>query len=58
MMSKVPIKDHEGWYKDEQSGAIQCADTKRYQEYETISRFSRKGEAHGDFTNGSFYAKI
>ena len=33
MMSKVPIKDHDGWYKDQTSGAIQCAGTKRYQEY-------------------------
>ena len=30
---KVAIEDCEGWYKDDITGAIQCADTKKYNDY-------------------------
>ena len=30
---KVPIKDCEGWYKDELTGSVECADNKKYNEY-------------------------
>ena len=31
-MTKVPVKDHAGWYRDE-NGAIQCANTSDYKKY-------------------------
>tara|TARA_R100001509_G_scaffold112908_1_gene68329 strand:- start:1 stop:225 length:225 start_codon:yes stop_codon:yes gene_type:complete len=30
---KVAVEDCEGWYKDDITGAIQCADTKKYNDY-------------------------
>ena len=30
---KVAVEDCEGWYKDVITGAIQCADTKKYNDY-------------------------
>ena len=30
---KVAVQDCEGWYKDDITGAIQCADTKKYNDY-------------------------
>ena len=30
---KQPIENHEGWWKDTTSGAIQSADTKAYEKY-------------------------
>ncbi len=30
---KVAIEDCEGWYKDDITGAVQCADTKKYNDY-------------------------
>jgi|TARA_B100000085_G_scaffold151501_1_gene137648 hypothetical protein len=41
---KVPIKDHDGWYKDEKSGAIQCADQKKYETYMKQYRASQEKE--------------
>ena len=29
----IPIKDKEGWFKSSETGAIQCADTARYQKF-------------------------
>tara|TARA_R100000322_G_scaffold108299_1_gene69091 strand:+ start:182 stop:406 length:225 start_codon:yes stop_codon:yes gene_type:complete len=30
---KVAVQDCEGWYKDDITGAVQCADTKKYNDY-------------------------
>ena len=30
---KVAVQDCEGWYKDDITGAAQCADTKKYNDY-------------------------
>ena len=30
---KVAVENCEGWYKDDITGAIQCADTKKYNDY-------------------------
>ena len=30
---KVAVVDCEGWYKDDITGAVQCADTKKYNDY-------------------------
>jgi|TARA_A100001391_G_C5044548_1_gene271783 hypothetical protein len=30
---KVAVEDCEGWYKDDITGAVQCADTKKYNDY-------------------------
>ena len=30
---KVAVEDCEGWYKDDITGAVECADTKKYNEY-------------------------
>lgn len=32
-MTHKMIKDHEGWFKDTTSGAIQCGDTDAYEKY-------------------------
>ncbi len=31
-----PIQDKDGWWKDTNSGAINCADRKRYEKYMKI----------------------
>jgi|TARA_B100000287_G_C20616564_1_gene774231 hypothetical protein len=30
---KVAVENCEGWYKDDITGAVQCADTKKYNDY-------------------------
>tara|TARA_B100000131_G_scaffold11749_1_gene12260 strand:+ start:7029 stop:7265 length:237 start_codon:yes stop_codon:yes gene_type:complete len=32
-VNELPIKDKDGWYKNTDSGSIQCADTARYEKY-------------------------
>jgi hypothetical protein len=32
-MSKLPIKGYDGWFKDQSSGAIECADQNKYNTY-------------------------
>ena len=40
---KVPVKDHAGWYRDE-NGAIQCANTSDYEKFMKYYRASQKKE--------------
>tara|TARA_B100000085_G_scaffold238187_1_gene227578 strand:- start:1236 stop:1457 length:222 start_codon:yes stop_codon:yes gene_type:complete len=40
---KVPVKDHAGWYRDE-NGAIQCANTSDYEKFMKNYRASQKKE--------------
>ena len=39
---KVPVKDHDNWFKDERTGAVQCANTRQYNEYMRQYRESQK----------------
>ena len=32
-MSQIPVKDHEKWFRDDQSGSINCTDTSVYNQY-------------------------
>lgn len=41
---KVAIEDCEGWYKDDITGAVQCADTKKYNDYMRNYRATQKQE--------------
>ena len=49
---KIPIKDGEkrleGWYKDDRTGAIQCSDKAKYEQYMKQHRAGLKKE--NDFT--------
>jgi|TARA_B100000085_G_C18225691_1_gene383711 hypothetical protein len=45
---KIPVKDCEGWFKDEHTGAVQCADTKQYNEYMRNYRARKKKEQDFD----------
>ena len=43
---KIPIKDGEkrleGWYKDDRTGAIQCSDKAKYEQYMKQYRAEQK----------------
>ena len=41
---KQPIKGQEGWFKDIQSGSIDCADTSEYQKYMKAYRAQQQKE--------------
>ena len=45
---KVPIKDLDGWYKDDRTGAFQCSDSSKYEQYMKQHRAGLKKE--NDFT--------
>ena len=32
-MSQIPVKDHDKWFRDEQSGSINCTDGSVYSQY-------------------------
>ena len=38
-MTIRPIKDHEGWFKDTTSGAIQCGDADEYEKYMSARKY-------------------
>ena len=44
---KVAVQDCEGWYKDDITGAVQCADTKKYNDY--MRSYRARKRKHRDF---------
>ena len=32
-MDQVPVQDHDHWYRDPDSGSLQCSDTNTYKQY-------------------------
>ena len=43
-MSQIPVKDHEKWFRDEQSGSINCTDGSVYSQYMKAHRADQRKE--------------
>lgn len=43
-MSQIPVKDHDKWFRDEQSGSINCTDTSVYNQYMKGYRADKRKE--------------
>tara|TARA_B100000035_G_scaffold295972_1_gene287522 strand:- start:293 stop:535 length:243 start_codon:yes stop_codon:yes gene_type:complete len=43
-MMKDPIREHDGWFKDRNTGAVQCADKTKYETYMKQYRASQQKE--------------
>ena len=43
-MTHKMVKDHEGWFKDTTSGAIQCGDSDAYEKYMASKRYEMDKE--------------
>ena len=41
-MTNIPIKDKEHWFRDSESGSIQCSDKSAYQKYMSAHRAEQK----------------
>ncbi len=39
---KIPIKDLDGWYKDDENGSVQCSDDAKYNQYMAAHRAEQK----------------
>tara|TARA_B100001250_G_scaffold7359_1_gene6183 strand:- start:1865 stop:2086 length:222 start_codon:yes stop_codon:yes gene_type:complete len=39
---KVPIKDLDGWFKDDANGSVQCSDDAKYKQYMAAYKAEQK----------------
>ena len=43
-MNQIPVKDHDKWFRDEQSGSINCTDGSVYSQYMKAHRADQRKE--------------
>ena len=45
---KTPVKDHQNWFRDSQSGSFDCADESTYEKY--MKAYQAEKKAKEDFS--------